>query len=96
MLTLFVTQKRKNSFDYFESQHNHLMALLCSTHSPQYKSGVNLRWTASQLPIAPTPLVLTGPSGSGKSTLLRRLMDEFQDCFGFSISRKKITFNSKI
>jgi len=50
------------------------------------EKGLNIRWSASQLPIGPSPLVLTGPSGSGKSTLLKRLMDEFQDCFGFSIS----------
>ncbi|KAF5388712.1 hypothetical protein D9757_004865 [Collybiopsis confluens] len=32
------------------------------------------------------PLVLSGPSGVGKSTLLRRLLDEFPDRFGFSVS----------
>jgi guanylate kinase len=57
-----------------------------STSESSVDKGVNHRWTASQLPIAPSPLVLTGPSGSGKSTLLKRLMEEFQDCFGFSIS----------
>lgn len=35
---------------------------------------------------APRPLVICGPSGSGKSTLLKKLMAEFNDCFGFSIS----------
>lgn len=34
----------------------------------------------------PRPLVICGPSGSGKSTLLKRLMDEFPDTFGFSVS----------
>ncbi|KAF2902703.1 hypothetical protein ILUMI_03482 [Ignelater luminosus] len=34
----------------------------------------------------PKPLILCGPSGSGKSTLLRRLMDDFPDKFGFSVS----------
>ena len=48
----------------------------------------NLRWNATQYDITPAPLVIAGPSGSGKSTLLKRLMNEFQDCFGFSISRK--------
>ncbi|CAG2158656.1 unnamed protein product [Oppiella nova] len=62
------------------------MAVLYSTHSSRYKPGLNICWTSSQLPIGPSPLVLTGPSGSGKSTLLKQLMDEFQDCFGFSIS----------
>lgn len=33
------------------------------------------------------PILLCGPSGSGKSTLLKRLMNEFKDYFGFSISR---------
>jgi len=32
------------------------------------------------------PLVLCGPSGVGKSTLLKKLLAEFKDCFGFSIS----------
>ncbi|XP_065194673.1 guanylate kinase-like [Sycon ciliatum] len=34
----------------------------------------------------PKPLVVAGPSGSGKSTLLRKLMSEYPDEFGFSIS----------
>ncbi|KAF9421620.1 hypothetical protein HW555_002553 [Spodoptera exigua] len=34
----------------------------------------------------PRPLVLCGPSGSGKSTLLKRLLKEFPDKFGFSVS----------
>lgn len=32
------------------------------------------------------PLVFCGPSGSGKSTLLKRLIDDFPDTFGFSVS----------
>merc|ERR1712129_461012 len=31
-------------------------------------------------------LLMVGPSGVGKSTLLQRLMGEFQDSFGFSVS----------
>ncbi|KAH9413304.1 hypothetical protein DERP_007780 [Dermatophagoides pteronyssinus] len=49
----------------------------------------NLRQTWNnqcQFLAVPAPLVIAGPSGSGKSTLLKRLMNEFQDCFGFSIS----------
>lgn len=36
------------------------------------------------------PLVICGPSGSGKSTLLKKLMSEFSDYFGFSVSRELI------
>jgi guanylate kinase len=32
------------------------------------------------------PLVISGPSGSGTSTILKRLIDEFGDYFGFSVS----------
>ena len=32
------------------------------------------------------PLVLCGPSGSGKSTLMKKLMNEFDGKFGFSVS----------
>ena len=39
-------------------------------------------------PYCPKPLVIAGPSGSGKSTLINRLIQEFPDEFGFSISRK--------
>ncbi|XP_038049140.1 guanylate kinase-like isoform X2 [Patiria miniata] len=34
----------------------------------------------------PRPCVLCGPSGSGKSTLIKRLMEEYKDYFGFSVS----------
>jgi len=34
-------------------------------------------------------LVISGPSGSGKSTIINgKLLHEFPDKFGFSISRK--------
>ncbi|KAI2804579.1 hypothetical protein BLOT_003566 [Blomia tropicalis] len=46
-----------------------------------------VRWNSNQYGFAPAPLVIAGPSGSGKSTLLKRLMEEFQDCFGFSVSQ---------
>ncbi|XP_060786937.1 guanylate kinase 1b [Neoarius graeffei] len=34
----------------------------------------------------PRPVVLSGPSGAGKSTLLKRLMEEYEGVFGFSVS----------
>jgi ABC-type transport system involved in cytochrome bd biosynthesis fused ATPase/permease subunit len=34
----------------------------------------------------PQPLVLAGPSGAGKSTLIKRLMAQFSNSFGFSVS----------
>lgn len=32
------------------------------------------------------PIVICGPSGTGKSTLLKKLMNEFPDRYGFSVS----------
>lgn len=37
-------------------------------------------------PIGPRPVVFCGPSGTGKSTLIKRLMAEYKDIFGFSVS----------
>ncbi|KAK2841470.1 hypothetical protein Q7C36_013049 [Tachysurus vachellii] len=34
----------------------------------------------------PRPVVLSGPSGAGKSTLLKRLIQEYEGVFGFSVS----------
>ncbi|KAM3125714.1 guanylate kinase [Candidozyma auris] len=34
----------------------------------------------------PRPVVISGPSGTGKSTLLKKLLAEFPDKFGFSVS----------
>ena len=34
----------------------------------------------------PKPLVLCGPSGAGKTSIMRKLTDEFQNSFGFSVS----------
>lgn len=36
--------------------------------------------------MAGRPIVVSGPSGTGKSTLLKRLMAEYPNTFGFSIS----------
>uniref|UniRef100_A0A7S0RKC8 Guanylate kinase 1 n=1 Tax=Pyramimonas obovata TaxID=1411642 RepID=A0A7S0RKC8_9CHLO len=35
---------------------------------------------------SPTPIVVCGPSGVGKGTLINRLMADFPDRFGFSVS----------
>ncbi|CAI9572195.1 unnamed protein product [Staurois parvus] len=35
----------------------------------------------------PRPVVLSGPSGAGKSTLLKRLLNDYEGVFGFSVSR---------
>ena len=37
-------------------------------------------------PPKPCPLVLCGPSGSGKSTVMKKLMAEYGEYFGFSVS----------
>ncbi|XP_037104804.1 guanylate kinase 1b isoform X2 [Syngnathus acus] len=34
----------------------------------------------------PRPVVLSGPSGAGKSTLMKRLMNDHEGVFGFSVS----------
>ncbi|KAG7525857.1 guanylate kinase [Solea senegalensis] len=34
----------------------------------------------------PRPVVFSGPSGAGKSTLLKKLMKEYDNVFGFSVS----------
>ncbi|XP_040287636.1 guanylate kinase [Bufo bufo] len=34
----------------------------------------------------PRPVVLSGPSGAGKSTLLKRLLQDYEGVFGFSVS----------
>jgi len=34
----------------------------------------------------PLPLVMSGPSGAGKSTLIKKLMAQFSNSFGFSVS----------
>ncbi|XP_039985235.1 guanylate kinase 1b [Xiphias gladius] len=34
----------------------------------------------------PRPVVLSGPSGAGKSTLMKRLMQDHEGVFGFSVS----------
>ncbi|XP_068091262.1 guanylate kinase isoform X2 [Hyperolius riggenbachi] len=34
----------------------------------------------------PRPVVLSGPSGAGKSTLLKRLLNDYEGVFGFSVS----------
>uniref|UniRef100_A0ACB8FVQ2 Guanylate kinase n=1 Tax=Sphaerodactylus townsendi TaxID=933632 RepID=A0ACB8FVQ2_9SAUR len=38
--------------------------------------------------VGPRPVVLSGPSGAGKSTLLKRLLKDYENVFGFSVSRE--------
>ncbi|KAG5891740.1 hypothetical protein JTB14_000343 [Gonioctena quinquepunctata] len=39
-----------------------------------------------KMPSEIRPLLICGPSGSGKSTLLKKIMEEFPDKFGYSVS----------
>uniref|UniRef100_G1KFV3 Guanylate kinase 1 n=1 Tax=Anolis carolinensis TaxID=28377 RepID=G1KFV3_ANOCA len=39
----------------------------------------------------PRPVVLSGPSGAGKSTLLKKLLKDYENVFGFSVSRDCLT-----
>ncbi|XP_060103910.1 guanylate kinase isoform X2 [Heteronotia binoei] len=36
--------------------------------------------------VGPRPVVLSGPSGAGKSTLLKKLLKDYENVFGFSVS----------
>ncbi|XP_068091261.1 guanylate kinase isoform X1 [Hyperolius riggenbachi] len=48
---------------------------------------LDLGVTVLQLAMAgPRPVVLSGPSGAGKSTLLKRLLNDYEGVFGFSVS----------
>lgn len=54
----------------------------------RWSSMESLKTSGLKPRFVPRPLVMCGPSGSGKSTLLRRLMSEFGQYLGFSISRE--------
>ncbi|XP_051554021.1 guanylate kinase-like isoform X2 [Myxocyprinus asiaticus] len=43
-------------------------------------------YTKQQAMAGPRPVVMSGPSGAGKSTLLKKLLQEFDGVFGFSVS----------
>ncbi|XP_039998770.1 guanylate kinase isoform X2 [Xiphias gladius] len=45
-----------------------------------------MRNSTTKAMAGPRPVVLSGPSGAGKSTLLKKLMEEYDSVFGFSIS----------
>ncbi|XP_068091263.1 guanylate kinase isoform X3 [Hyperolius riggenbachi] len=46
-----------------------------------------LSWQSVRPAMAgPRPVVLSGPSGAGKSTLLKRLLNDYEGVFGFSVS----------
>ncbi|XP_020660596.1 guanylate kinase isoform X3 [Pogona vitticeps] len=46
------------------------------------------RWLSGALSVmtGPRPVVLSGPSGAGKSTLLKKLLKDYENVFGFSVS----------
>lgn len=62
----------------------HGMSLNLATRSSRTLIARAMTTTVSQA--RTRPIVISGPSGTGKSTLLKRLFDEHQDIFGFSIS----------
>jgi len=71
--------------NWYNSKGRSLVAEVAAAKSEE--KATDVRWSSSShMPIVPRPLVICGPSGSGKSTLLKRLMDEFGECFGFSVS----------
>ncbi|XP_047225371.1 guanylate kinase isoform X2 [Girardinichthys multiradiatus] len=45
-----------------------------------------MRDCTSKAMAGPRPVVFSGPSGAGKSTLLKKLMKEYENVFGFSVS----------
>lgn len=45
-----------------------------------------MRDSTSKAMAGPRPVVFSGPSGAGKSTLLKKLMKEYENVFGFSVS----------
>ncbi|XP_072219588.1 guanylate kinase isoform X2 [Leuresthes tenuis] len=45
-----------------------------------------MRDSKSKAMAGPRPVVFSGPSGAGKSTLLKKLMEEYNSVFGFSVS----------
>ncbi|XP_033104796.1 guanylate kinase-like isoform X2 [Anneissia japonica] len=53
---------------------------------PDTKLGLRTQQLSSMADNIPSPCVFCGPSGAGKSTLIKKLMDEYKDVFGFSVS----------
>lgn len=49
----------------------------------QFAMNKNTRHISTTMP---RPVVISGPSGTGKSTLLKKLLAEYPDKFGFSVS----------
>lgn len=48
--------------------------------------GEVVAWSQGFVGEVPQPVVLCGPSGVGKSSLIRKLIENFPDTFGFSVS----------
>ncbi|XP_028328819.1 guanylate kinase-like isoform X1 [Gouania willdenowi] len=68
---------------------------VCVCVSESALAGLNVALVSTESPspirrlhamAAVRPVVLAGPSGSGKSTLVKKLMNEYQNVFGFSVS----------
>jgi len=55
---------------------------LCSVRRAQFATSAKAAMSQSK----PIPIVIAGPSGVGKGTLIGRLLKEFPDRFGFSVS----------
>lgn len=64
------------------------------TGQRKWSSMESLKLVSNNTRFVSRPLVVCGPSGSGKSTLLRKLMSEFGQYLGFSISREFIECSS--
>lgn len=41
-------------------------------------------------------MVLSGPSGAGKSTLIKKLFKDYENVFGFSVSREYLRVSGRV
>lgn len=69
----------------------HILKLIHSYFSLKFNFSIfflDKHWFQNEDSVKKNVIVICGPSGSGKSTLLKLLMNEYPECFGFSISRE--------